>query len=187
MRFEECSIPGCWVITPAILADARGRFVKTFRSDAFAERGLVGAHAEEYFTLSRRGVLRGLHFQVPPHEYAKLVCCVSGEAFDAILDLRAGSPTYGRHETFVLSGDGMRTLYLPPGIAHGFYVTGNHAILHYTVSAVHAPEYDRGVLWNSAGIRWPDPKPVVSERDARHPPLSAFQTPFASHEFGRDR
>lgn len=178
MRFDECEISGCWVMTPDVHEDARGRFVKTFRDDAFAERGLSMDHGEEYLTFSRHRVVRGLHFQVPPMEYSKLVCCVSGEVLDAILDLRVGSPTHGRFRTFALSSADMKVLYLPPGIAHGFYVTGDHALLHYTVSAEHSPECDRGILWSSAGIPWPDPDPILSDRDRRHPALSEFASPF---------
>ncbi len=125
MKFLPCSIPGCLEIVPALQRDPRGTFAKTFHEELFAENGIAFRHAEEYFTHSERGVLRGLHFQVPPAAYAKTVCCVRGEVLDAIVDLRVGSPTFGRHETFTLSSDTMKLLYLPPGIAHGFFVTGH--------------------------------------------------------------
>lgn len=178
MRFDPCSIPGCRVMTPAVLRDARGSFVKTFHRGAFNEAGLDPAHVEEYFTWSRRDVLRGLHLQVPPQDYVKLVCCVAGEVLDAIVDLRVGSPTYGKHETFVLNGVDLKTLYLPPGIAHGFLVRSEEALMHYTVSATHAPECDTGILWSSAGIAWPTSAPMISDRDRRLPPLAGFASPF---------
>jgi dTDP-4-dehydrorhamnose 3,5-epimerase len=178
MDFRRCTIPGCYEIKPVILRDARGHFVKTWRQDAFAAAGLSFPHAEEFFTFSKRGVLRGLHLQTPPHDHWKVVCCVSGEALDAIVDLRRGSPTFGRSETVRLDGEAMTLLVLPPGIAHGFYVTGEHALLHYTVSTVHAPDHDAGIRWDSAGIAWPDPAPTLSARDAGLPPLSEFPDLF---------
>jgi dTDP-4-dehydrorhamnose 3,5-epimerase len=178
MDFRRCTIPGCLEVAPAILRDGRGRFVKSWQRDAFAAAGVAFPHAEEYFTWSNRGVLRGLHLQAPPHDHWKLVCCVSGEVLDAIVDLRRGSPAYGRSETFTLSGETMKMLVLPPGIAHGFYVTGDHALLHYTVSTVHAPAHDTGIRWDSAGIDWPDPAPTLSARDAALQPFSAFPDLF---------
>lgn len=178
MRFLECATAGCFQIVPAVHRDGRGAFVKTYQKEPFVERGLDFPHAEEFTTLSRRDVLRGLHFQLPPMDYAKLVCCVSGEVLDAIVDLRVGSPTYGKFETFELSGDRMTSLYLPPGIAHGFLVTGDHALMQYTVSASHAPDLDTGILWDSAGIPWPTRAPILSDRDRGHAPLARFTSPF---------
>ncbi|HSN13943.1 MAG TPA: dTDP-4-dehydrorhamnose 3,5-epimerase family protein [Anaeromyxobacteraceae bacterium] len=186
MRFDRCSIPGCLVVTPVVRRDARGSFVKTFHRATFAEAGVDPVHAEEYFTWSHRGVLRGLHFQVPPADGAKIVCCVAGEVLDAILDVRVGSPTYGKHETFVLSGAELKTLYLPPGIAHGFLARSDEALMHYTVSAAYAPACDTGILWSSAGIAWPVAEPLVSERDRAFPPLAAFSSPFRYAEAGHD-
>lgn len=178
MKFLPCSIPGCLEIVPALQRDPRGTFAKTFHEGLFAENGIAFRHAEEYFTHSERGVLRGLHFQVPPAAYAKTVCCVRGEVLDAIVDLRVGSPTFGRHETFTLSSDTMKLLYLPPGIAHGFFVTGECALMHYIVSETYSPENDRGIRWNSAGIPWPSSTAVTSERDEKFPALADFDSPF---------
>jgi dTDP-4-dehydrorhamnose 3,5-epimerase len=187
MRFDRCSIPGCLVVTPEVRRDARGSFVKTFQRALFAEAGVDPAHVEEYFTSSRGDVLRGLHFQVPPADGVKLVCCVVGEVLDAIVDLRVGSPTYGAHETFALTGAELKTLYLPPGIAHGFLVRSDEALMHYTVSAAYAPECDTGILWSSAGIAWPTAAPVLSDRDSRFPPLAAYSSPFRFPGSGHDR
>lgn len=178
MKFIPCTIPGCFEIVPALLRDGRGTFAKTFHEPLFAENGLSFRHAEEYFTFSSHGVLRGLHFQVPPAGYAKTVCCVSGEVLDAIVDLRVGSPTYGQHETFTLSSDTMKLLYLPPGIAHGFFVTGENALMHYIVSETWSPEHDTGIRWDSAGIPWPSSTPVISERDGKFAALADFDSPF---------
>lgn len=178
MEFRKCAIPGCYEIAPLILRDARGHFVKTWRQADFAAAGLDFPHAEEYFTFSRKGVLRGLHLQAPPHDHWKIVCCVSGEALDAIVDLRKGSPTFGRSQTIALSGEKTSMLVLPPGIAHGFFVTGDHVLLHYTVSTGHAPDHDTGIRWDSAGIAWPGPATTISARDAALPTLADFPDLF---------
>lgn len=178
MEIRETSIPGCVEISPKVLRDERGLFVKTFNQELFAERGLATHFAEEYYTFSRRGVLRGLHFQVPPRDHIKLVYCASGEVLDAVVDLRVGSPAYGRFETFELSAEKANMIYIPAGLAHGFYVTGSDGLLVYHVTTVHSPEHDTGILWSSAGIPWPDRNPFLSRRDREFVPLADFTSPF---------
>lgn len=172
------TIPGCCEIQPILSGDSRGRFVKTFHAEVFAERGMATDYAEQYYSVSRRGVLRGLHFQTPPHAHAKLVYCTDGAIFDAVLDLRAGSPTYGQHAACELSALKANQLYIPEGLAHGFYVTSASATMVYNVTSVYAPKHDAGILWNSAGIDWPDATPVLSERDGALPPFDSFESPF---------
>lgn len=174
-------IPGCYEISPKVIGDKRGRFVKIFHRDLFAEHGLSLDLAEEYYSESVRGVLRGLHFQTPPMDHVKLVYCIVGEAFDAVVDLRAGSPTYGQFATFHLTAQRGNAVYAPPGLAHGFCVTSEQAVLVYKVSSVHAPLHDAGILWNSAGIPWPAEQPIISERDLTFPTLKQYQTPFVYH------
>lgn len=174
----ESSIPGCFEIIPNIFKDERGLFVKTFHQDIFEEHGLNTRWAEEYYSVSRQGVLRGLHFQLPPHDHVKLVYCLDGEVFDAVVDLRKGSPIFGRHATFRLSADRANMLYIPSGLAHGFYTLSETATMMYKVSTVYAPEYDAGILWKSANIPWPNMNPIVSARDQGFIPLDSFQSPF---------
>ncbi len=171
-------ISGCYEIFPTIHEDQRGRFVKIFQRDVFAEHGLQLDLAEEYYSESVRGVLRGLHFQTPPMDHVKLVYCMVGEAFDVVVDLRAGSPTYGQFATFTLTAQRGNAVYLPAGLAHGFCVTSDRATLVYKVSSVHAPLHDAGILWSSAGIPWPETQPILSARDLGFPTLQAYQTPF---------
>lgn len=178
MKIEQTTIPGCLEILPQVLRDKRGSFVKTFHRDFFAEHGLATRFAEKYYSVSGRGVLRGLHFQVPPHAHAKLVHCISGEVLDAVLDLRVGSPTYGKWATFKLCAEKASMIYIPAGLAHGFYVTGDNAIMVYMATTVHSPAHDTGILWNSAGIPWPDDNPVISERDGNFVKLTDFTSPF---------
>lgn len=126
--------------------------------------------------MSKNNVLRGLHFQAPPHDHYKLVTCIAGEAFDVIVDLRKSSPTYGQHESFELNGGD--SVFVPAGCAHGFYVRSESATLLYNVSTIHAPSHDTGIRWDSVGVSWPSANPVVSERDAGLIAFAEFSTPF---------
>lgn len=174
MRMQPTTIPGCLEIIPDIFTDDRGCFVKTFHRDLFEQQGMEVDWREEYFSTSRRGVLRGLHFQLPPHDHAKLVYCTSGEVLDVVLDVRTGSPAYGTHAMFQLSGATSHMIYIPRGCAHGFYTLSEQATMMYKVSTVYAPAHDAGLLWNSAGIPWPVENPVMSDRDKALPAFAGF-------------
>jgi dTDP-4-dehydrorhamnose 3,5-epimerase len=178
VRVRSVAIRGCLEIQPEVYRDRRGIFVKVFQGEVFRRHRLVTQFAEEYYSSSRKGVLRGLHFQLPPHDHVKLVYCVSGRVFDAIVDLRKGSPTYGHHATLELSAKKANLLYLPAGIAHGFCVLSPSAVVIYQVTTVHAPDYDAGILWNSVGISWPVRRPILSERDRSFPRFEDFHSPF---------
>ena len=118
----------------------------------------------------------------PPSDHAKLVYCIRGQVLDAVVDLRRGSPTFGRHATFDLCAEKANALYLPPGLAHGFCTMSETATVVYKVTTEYAPEHDGGILWNSAGIGWTEASPVLSGRDLGFPPLENFQTPFVWQE-----
>jgi dTDP-4-dehydrorhamnose 3,5-epimerase len=178
MRILDTSIPGCYELFPDVLQDERGFFVKTFHKDVFADHCLTTQFAEEYYTYSKQGVLRGLHFQVPPMHHVKLVYCVDGSVLDAVVDLRIGSPTFGKYATFELSRQKANIIYLPAGLAHGFYVLSSSAVLLYKVSTVYSPTHDSGILWNSAGIPWPNTNPIISKRDSGFMSLDKFKSPF---------
>lgn len=177
-KFIESKLSGCFEIRSRLFQDHRGRFVKTFHREMFLENGLNSRWVEEYYTISGQGVLRGLHFQVPPHDHAKLVYCSSGEVVDAVVDLRQGSPMFGRSDVFCLSAERANMLYIPRGMAHGFCTVSDSATMHYLVESVYVPESDKGILWDSADIVWPVKAPILSERDAGFPPLAEFETPF---------
>lgn len=176
--FEETPIPGLLIIRPRASHDPRGSFVKTFAAAAFADAGLATRFAEEYHTCSRRHVVRGMHFQQPPHDHEKTVFCTYGEVFDVVLDLRVGSPTFGLTETFTLSGSGGHGLYIPSGCAHGFCSTTDAAVLAYKVTTAYAPASDAGVLWSSFPVNWPCAHPVVSQRDSEFTSLADLDSPF---------
>jgi dTDP-4-dehydrorhamnose 3,5-epimerase len=178
LALKETGLPGCLELQPRVFEDARGRFVKVFNRELFAAHGLETSFAEEYYSSSLPGVLRGLHFQTPPHHHAKLVYCVAGRVMDVAVDLRVGSPTYGRHAVVELSMERGNAIYLPSGFAHGFYVPEGEATLVYNVTTGYAPESDAGIRWDSAGIAWPAAAPVVSDRDAGFPALAEFVSPF---------
>lgn len=179
MHVSPTPIPGCFEITPNIFTDNRGSFIKTFHRDLFEQQGLEVEWREEYYSTSFKGVLRGLHFQLPPHDHAKLVYCTSGEVLDVVLDLRIGSPAYGTHAMIRLDSIDARMIYIPKGCAHGFYTLSEQATMMYKVSTVYAPAHDSGLLWNSVGIPWPDIDPILSDRDKRFPTFAEFSTnPF---------
>lgn len=181
-EIERTTIPGCALLKPVVRADSRGRFVKTVHASWFAAHGLDAAFREQFYSVSGARVLRGLHFQVPPHDQAKLVYCPVGRILDAVVDLRVGSPTYGRHEVFELDGDRGFAVFIPQGLAHGFYTLADPALVIYSVTCEHSPQHDRGVLWSSAGIPWPATDPIISARDAAFPALSDFHSPFRYEE-----
>jgi dTDP-4-dehydrorhamnose 3,5-epimerase len=176
-RLREIGLDGCFEILPRQIEDARGIFIKTFHAPEYRELGLESEFVEEYYTTSRRGVLRGLHFQTPPADHAKLVYCISGSVFDAVLDLRIGSPGYGRCAHIELSAAKKNLLYIPRGLAHGFAAITDCTMV-YNVTSVHAPAQDAGIRWDSAGIPWPGSEFILSERDRAFPSLADFQSPF---------
>lgn len=174
----DTAIPGLKEMRPVIRGDERGRLVKTVHAEYFATHGMSAAFTEQYYSTSARGVVRGLHFQTPPHDHYKLVTCLDGEVFDVVVDLRRRSPSFGRHVTFRLDGETSSQVYIPSGCAHGFCSLTERATLLYNVSTVYAPTHDSGIRWNSAGIDWPVRNPLISSRDASLPKMQDFNTPF---------
>lgn len=182
MRFEETGLKGCYEITADIRRDDRGIFVKTYHHEYFKENNLQTKFKEEYFSSSFKGVLRGLHFQLPPYDHVKLVYCISGTVLDAVVDLRKGSPTYGKFELFELSLEKGNIIYIPIGMAHGFYVLSKEASMVYNVSEVYSSQHDSGIKWDSVDIPWPNQNPIVSNRDKQLTAFSEFNSPFEYRE-----
>lgn len=178
IRFTECRLPGCYVLEFPNFRDHRGLFVKTFQRSAFEQRGMECDFGETFYTVSGANVLRGMHFQVPPADHAKLVYCISGAIFDVALDLRVGSPTYGEHETYELNEDSHNALYLPRGMAHGFFTRSAPAVVVYQVTSEHSIPQDKGIRWDTFGAKWPLSVPVVSSRDEGLIPFEQFESPF---------
>ncbi|HEV2448509.1 MAG TPA: dTDP-4-dehydrorhamnose 3,5-epimerase family protein [Candidatus Sulfopaludibacter sp.] len=178
IEFRETALPGCHEVLFPVHDDERGSFVKAHYRSAFEAAGLEADFAECFHTVSHAGVLRGMHLQFPPADQAKLVYCVAGAVMDVALDVRRGSPAYGRHVRIELGGGRANGLYLPRGVAHGFYVWKGPAILVYHVTSEYAPALDAGVRWDSFGAEWPARSPLLSTRDAALPVLGEFASPF---------
>jgi len=182
VRIEESAIPGCFLIHPEIHADRRGTFTKIFNEDTYRDHNLNCHWAEDFYTVSRKGVLRGLHFQVPPHHHAKAVTCFRGAALDVVVDLRSGSPCYGKSAAFQLDPRDGVIVYIPFGLAHGFLALEEDTAMFYKTSTLHSPSHDKGILWNSIDLDWPVRAPVISDRDMGFPSLDEFSSPFIYEE-----
>lgn len=170
-------LPGAWHIPLSRLADLRGAFVKTHAASALARLGLAFDLREEFYSVSARNVIRGMHCQLPPYDHDKIVYCPQGRALDVLLDLRPGAH-FTATRSVLLSPDEPAILFIPRGIAHGFKAVENGTLMIYKTSSEHTPSHDGGILWNSFGFDWACPAPVVSQRDQGHPCLADFKTPF---------
>jgi dTDP-4-dehydrorhamnose 3,5-epimerase len=166
------SLPGVVLITLDTFADDRGFFVERYRDERFATTGLPTVWRQDNHSRSRRGVLRGLHYQLSRPQ-GKLVSCISGSVFDVAVDVRVGSPTFGKWVGVTLTGDAPQLLWIPPGFAHGFCTTSDVADVTYKCTDVYVPDDERGIIWNDPelAIRWPLSPPILSRRDREFPSL----------------
>ena len=172
MRITQTELAGVLLVEPDVHGDARGFFLETWSRGRYAAAGLDVEFVQDNLSLSRRGTLRGLHLQ-NPHPQGKLVYVVSGEVYDVAVDVRAGSATFGRWVGVTLSGENKRQLYVPPGFAHGFCVTGEAALLAYKCTRPYSPGSELCVRWDDPdlGIDWPVAEPLLSEKDRGAPRL----------------
>ncbi|NFO05249.1 dTDP-4-dehydrorhamnose 3,5-epimerase [Clostridium botulinum] len=173
--FNKTSIDGVYIIEPKVFGDNRGYFMEIYNREQFLEAGLDMTFVQDNESRSTKGVLRGLHFQ-KKHSQGKLVRATKGEVFDVAVDLRHGSPTYGKYEAVILTEENKKQFYIPEGFAHGFLVLSDEAVFNYKCTDLYAPEYDGGVMWNDndINIKWPLDKIediVLSEKDKVHPNL----------------
>ncbi|HDX0899098.1 MULTISPECIES: dTDP-4-dehydrorhamnose 3,5-epimerase [Stenotrophomonas] len=170
MRVIETSLAGCKVIEPNVFGDARGFFFETWNADRFAEAGLERGFVQSNVSSSSRGVLRGLHYQWPRPQ-GKLISVLQGEVYDVAVDIRRGSPTFGRWEAVVLSAENKRQFWIPEGFAHGFAVLSETALFNYLCTDVYVKEADAGIRWNDADIAvdWPIGAPMLSAKDESAP------------------
>jgi dTDP-4-dehydrorhamnose 3,5-epimerase len=168
LTFDELPLAGAFLVTAARHEDDRGWFARSWCAEELAEKGLGGVMAQSSISFNRLvGTLRGLHYQIAPHEEAKLVTCVRGAIWDVIVDLRSDSPTYRRWHAEELAGDSPRALYVPEGFAHGFLTLSDDTSVLYQISVVYTPGFARGIRWDdpTIAIQWPAAPKIVSERD----------------------
>jgi len=182
MNIVKTDIEGIVIIEPKIFEDSRGYFFESYNDLEFINKVGFVDFIQDNESKSSYGVMRGLHFQRPPHTQAKLVRCVRGAVLDVAVDLRKDSPTYGKHVAVELTEDNHRQLFIPKGFAHGFAVLSDTAVFQYKCDDFYHPELDGGIniLDKSLGIDWkiPEDKVILSDKDTKHPMLKDFDTPF---------
>ena len=179
-KFNKTSIEGVYIIEPQVFGDNRGYFMETYKESEFKENGLDYKFVQDNQSSSRRGVLRGLHFQ-KKFPQAKLVRVLSGEVFDVAVDLRKDSPTYGKWEGAILSGENKKQLMIPKGFAHGFLVISDYAEFAYKCDEFYHPEDEGGIMWNDKdiNIKWPEiSELILSEKDKKNPTLKECKMEF---------
>lgn len=172
-------LPGAHLIKIFRQGDTRGAFTKTFHAEVLRRLGIDFVPREICYSASAEGVIRGMHFQLPPRSQRKLIHCITGSVLDVLLDLRKNSPMFGRAAAVELSSAEPLMLHVPAGVAHGFIALETGSRLLYQMDAVYHPQSDGGIRWDSFGFNWPVKTPVISARDQTHPPLAAFDSPFA--------
>ena len=182
MKFIETKISDLIIIEPTVFGDARGYFLESYNQKKFEK--IIGktSFVQDNESKSSKGVLRGLHFQKPPFQQAKLVRCIEGEVLDVAVDIRKNSKTYGKHISVLLSGENKRQLFVPRGFVHGFLVLSDSATFAYKVDNIYAPDHDAGIRWNDKelNIQWgmEDSEVIISEKDAELPFFSKLESPF---------
>ncbi len=176
-------LPGVFIIKTEGFEDERGSFVKTFHEDTFKEYGIKIDFKESFYSISKKDVIRGMHFHLPPKDHAKLVYVSSGAIIDVVLDLRKDSPMYGMYDTIELSAKNHDMVYIPKGCAHGFLTLRDDTCMVYLQSGVYSRECDAGVAYDSFGMDWPVKQPILSKRDREFITLKEFKSPFMyTHE-----
>lgn len=178
MLFKKTAIEDLYVVNHTISYDARGSFSKNFQKSIFIEKDLKCDFSEGYYTSSKKNVIRGMHFQSPPYDHEKLVTVISGAIIDVVLDIRKSSKTYGAYFSIHLSSEDARSLYIPKGLAHGFGVLSENAVIQYLVTSEYNASNDNGVLFNSFGFSWPINSPIISDRDFTFPVFEQLASPF---------
>jgi dTDP-4-dehydrorhamnose 3,5-epimerase len=177
LKVTETELAGVLIIEPDVYQDARGFFLETYHQNRYRDLGIQAEFVQDNMSLSKKGTLRGLHFQ-HPHAQAKLVQVAKGTVFDVVVDIRRGSPTFGKWTAKYLSDDKSRQIFVPEGFAHGFCVMSEYAVFIYKCSEFYARECEGGILWSDPGldIRWPVENPLVSEKDMQLPRLKDLAT-----------
>ncbi|MDA8421766.1 MAG: dTDP-4-dehydrorhamnose 3,5-epimerase [Nitrospiraceae bacterium] len=179
-EFKKLELPGPLLICPKIFDDGRGFFLELYKHSEFTSAGITEHLVQDNYSKSSQGVLRGLHFQKTPKAQGKLVMCMQGRIYDAAVDIRKGSPHYGKWVGAELTSENRFQLYVPPGFAHGFQVLSETAEVMYKCTDEYSPQNERGIIWNDPdiGILWPIPNPVLSTKDKVNPRLLDIDNNF---------
>jgi dTDP-4-dehydrorhamnose 3,5-epimerase len=182
MKFTKTSIQGIVIIEPRVFGDERGYFLESYNEKEFEQAICKVSFVQDNESKSSKGVLRGLHFQKPPFNQSKLVRCIAGRVLDVAVDIRKGSPTYGKHVAIELSGENKKQVFVPKGFAHGFSVLSKTAVITYKVDNRYAPESDSGIRYDDTelGIDWglPQEEIQLSEKDKELPSFKDLDSPF---------
>ncbi len=168
MNVTRCALDGLLILEPKVFGDSRGFFLETWNRNRYLEIGIPADFVQDNISFSRRGILRGLHFQ-NPNSQGKLVSCLQGEIYDVAVDLRRSSPTFGQWQSTTLSSENKRQFFIPPGFAHGFQVLSDSALFHYKCTDFYTPAHERTLKWNDPALKipWPITDPVLSDKDTR--------------------
>lgn len=181
MKVIETAIPGVLIVEPKVFSDERGFFVETYNEPRYQEMGITGDFVQDNLSQSKKGVLRGLHYQAPPFDQGKLVTVLSGAVFDVAVDIRFGSPTFGQYVAVELTGENKKQFWIPAGFAHGFLTLEDDTVFAYKCTNIYSPESDRGVRFDdeAIGIQWPAiGERIISEKDTQHPELKDIAQEF---------
>jgi dTDP-4-dehydrorhamnose 3,5-epimerase len=178
MKVVKNILNDCLLLDPGSFIDSRGSFTKFFSQAVFNELNLSLDIQEQFYTFSKKDVIRGMHFQTPPFDHNKLVTCIKGKVLDVVLDLRKESSNYGKVESCVLDSTNESLIYIPKGFAHGFLSLEDDSCLMYSITTRYEPDNDVGILWNSIGFDWPCDKPIISKRDLENIAFKDYSTPF---------
>jgi dTDP-4-dehydrorhamnose 3,5-epimerase/CDP-3, 6-dideoxy-D-glycero-D-glycero-4-hexulose-5-epimerase len=182
MNLIQTPFSDLYLLQPNIINDSRGQFIKTFNKEFFLQIGLDITIKESYYSISHLNVIRGMHFQTPPHEHTKLVYVSHGKITDVVLDIRKNSPTYGKFFDIELSAQNGMIIVIPTGFAHGFKSIEADTIVHYMQTTSYAPKHDCGLHHDSFGYDWKTENPILSERDHSFQSFDEFKTPFIGSE-----
>lgn len=178
MTIEKTELEGVYIIDNFVAKDERGTFVKTFNQQGFKDNELEFEIRESYFSISQKDVIRGMHFQMPPHDHQKLVYVAQGSIIDVIIDLRVNSKTYKKSISVELSAENRKSIFIPKGFAHGFKSMEENTITIYNVSSEYNSNFDAGLSYNSFGFDWGVESPIISNRDLLFESVNEFKSPF---------
>lgn len=177
---EKTHFQGLFIVKSTVYGDKRGYFTESYNMRDWALAGISTEFVQDNLSLSKKGILRGLHFQLPPYAQTKIVRVIKGSVLDVVVDIRRKSPTYGQHYSIILSDENFLQLYIPEGFAHGFVTLEDDTIFAYKCSNYYQHEVERGLSWNDADldIDWGTTDPILSDKDKQYEPFSQFVSPF---------